>query len=65
MANRHWISVAGSWACAAALLAAAPSGAQSQTRHPLPGQEGSPNVHMVSHIPLGGYLHVSDIDMEQ
>ena len=64
MANRHLNSVAGSLACAA-LMATASLGAQSQTRHPLPGQEGSPNVRLVSHIPLGGYLHVSDIDIEQ
>jgi len=39
--------------------------AAAQTRHPAPGQEGTPNVHLVSHIPLGGPLHVTDIDIEQ
>ncbi len=39
--------------------------ALAQTRRPLPGQEGTPNVHVVGHVPLAGYLQVSDIDIEQ
>jgi hypothetical protein len=30
-----------------------------------PGQQGSSNVHIVSHIPLGGELKVADIEIEQ
>ncbi|HZS61441.1 MAG TPA: hypothetical protein VFA43_19345 [Gemmatimonadaceae bacterium] len=37
----------------------------AQTHHPPVGQEGSPNIHVVGHIPLGGDLHVTDIDIEQ
>ncbi len=65
MSKRHCYSATGALAWAAALLVFARVGAPAQTRHPLPGQAGSPNVHMVAHIPLGGYLHVSDIDIEQ
>src|SRR5215472_14033253 len=32
--------------------------------HP-PGQQGSSNVHIVAHIPMGGVLHVGDIEIEQ
>src|SRR5581483_7572453 len=39
--------------------------AGAQTHHPPVGQEGSPNIHVVGHIPLGGDLHVTDIDIEQ
>jgi len=65
MSKRHWYGATGSHACAAALVVLAFASAGAQTRHPLPGQAGSPNVHMVAHIPLGGYLRVSDIDIEQ
>jgi hypothetical protein len=30
-----------------------------------PGGQHSSNVKLVGHVPLGGYLHVSDIDIEQ
>ena len=30
-----------------------------------PGEEGSRNIHVVSHVPLGGFLHVADIAVEQ
>lgn len=53
------------WVGMAALAVSVPWTAGAQARHPLPGQEGSPNVHLMSHIPLGGYLHVADIDIEQ
>ncbi len=65
MSNRHWYTAASSWACMAALLVSVASRAQTPTRHPAPGQAGSANVHMVAHIPLGGYLRVADIDIEQ
>lgn len=29
------------------------------------GQRGSPNIHLQSHVPLGGYLHVADVEIEQ
>jgi hypothetical protein len=55
-------------ACAlAALLAAAgtPRSADGQAQHPRPGQTGTPNLHVVAHVPLAGYLQVADIDIEQ
>ncbi|MQA92381.1 MAG: hypothetical protein GEU90_19505 [Gemmatimonas sp.] len=30
-----------------------------------PGQRGSSNLHLLSNLPLGGFLHVSDIEIEQ
>src|SRR5579864_9002606 len=33
-------------------------------QHP-PGQQGSSNVHIVSHLPLGGELTVGDVEIEQ
>src|SRR5262245_59423836 len=30
-----------------------------------PGEQGSSNVHIVAHIPMGGELHVGDIEIEQ
>ncbi len=30
-----------------------------------PGERGSPNIEVVSHLPLGGYLHVADVEIEQ
>jgi hypothetical protein len=41
----------------------ATTNAQAQD-HP-PGQQGSSNVHIVSHVPMGGELHVGDIEIEQ
>src|SRR5665647_1619957 len=65
MSKRQCYRAAGSWACVAALAIAVPGSALAQARHPTPGQPGTANVHMVAHIPLGGYLHVADIDIEQ
>src|SRR5438105_11647454 len=31
----------------------------------MPGGQHSSNVKLVGHVPLGGYLHVSDVDVEQ
>ena len=45
---------------ALALLVAFPLAAQ----HP-PGKQSSPNVHVLSHIPLGGDFSTTDIEMEQ
>ena len=39
-------------------------GTVSMAQHP-PGTQGSTNVHIVSHIPLGGPLKVADIEIEQ
>src|SRR5262245_4234759 len=47
---------------ATALLAAAPGTAGAQ--YP-PGQQGSSNVHVLSHVPLGRMFTVGDIDAEQ
>ena len=30
-----------------------------------PGRRGAPNLHVLSHLPLGGYLHVADVEIEQ
>jgi hypothetical protein len=30
-----------------------------------PGHQGSPNIKVLSHLPLGGYLHVAEIDVEE
>lgn len=30
-----------------------------------PGARGSGNVRVLSHVPLGGYLHVADVEIEQ
>ena len=35
------------------------------TKYPAPGERGSRNMKVLSHIPLGGFLHVSDIELEQ
>lgn len=32
---------------------------------PPPGEQGSPNMHVLSHIPLGAPLSVADVDIEQ
>lgn len=34
-------------------------------QQPLPGEEGSSNIELVSHIPLGAALTVSDVEIEQ
>src|SRR5579871_6784676 len=49
----------------ATLALLVPCAVAAQARHPLPGEEGSPNIHVMSHIPMGGYLHTTDIDIEQ
>lgn len=30
-----------------------------------PGAQGTSNIHVLSHVPLGGYLHVADVEIEQ
>ena len=30
-----------------------------------PGMRGTPNIHVLSHIPLGGFVRVTDIEIEQ
>jgi len=30
-----------------------------------PGRRGTPNIHVLSHVPLGGFLHVADVEIEQ
>jgi len=35
------------------------------TPPPAPGKQGSANVRVLAHLPLGGYFRVSDIDIEQ
>jgi len=30
-----------------------------------PGERGSSNIEVLSHVPLGGYLHVADVEIEQ
>src|ERR1044071_9704127 len=35
------------------------------TNYPAPGMRGSPNIKVLAHVPDGGFLHVSDIEMEQ
>ncbi|HEY5059882.1 MAG TPA: hypothetical protein VII52_00040 [Gemmatimonadaceae bacterium] len=39
--------------------------AAAQAHHPPPGQEGTPNLHVVAHVPLSAYLHGTDVDVEQ
>jgi len=53
-----------SWSRGAAASIALLLPATLQSQFP-PGEQGSRNVHIVSHIPLGGELHVGDIDIEQ
>ncbi|HKK08780.1 MAG TPA: hypothetical protein VKA44_07845 [Gemmatimonadota bacterium] len=65
----------GALRCAAAvatvLLATAPATAAAQGVGPDMGLQdgpkvgGSPNVHVLSHLPLGGFFAVADIEMEQ
>ena len=61
-------------AAALAFIAMGPLTAQSSPHPPVlgkpgdqlpPGERGSRNLHVLSHIPLGGFLHVSDIEIEQ
>ena len=30
-----------------------------------PGERSTSNIQMLSHVPLGGYLHVADVEIEQ
>ncbi|GMR12928.1 MAG: hypothetical protein BMS9Abin29_1123 [Gemmatimonadota bacterium] len=30
-----------------------------------PGERGTSNIRMLSHVPLGGFLHVADVEIEQ
>jgi hypothetical protein len=61
-----------SLACAALVLAgASAAGAQDPRNATAPGAPllekvgGSPNIHLLGHIPLGGYFRVGDADLEQ
>lgn len=47
------------------LVSAAPAAGQDESHKRAPGQEGSPNVEVLSHIPLGAPLTVSDVELEQ
>jgi len=70
--------VAATAALGTALLAPAPlaaQGGQDPGPYPIrlgnagddlpPGERGTPNVEVVAHLPLGGYLHVADVEIEQ
>jgi len=35
------------------------------TTYPAPGARGSSNIKVLAHVPDGGFLHVSDIELEQ
>jgi len=58
-----------------ALLLALPAPAAAQGPWPIqmgrpgdmlaPGERGTSNIQLMSHVPLGGYLHVADIEIEQ
>ena len=43
------------------LFLALTAGAQDHA----PGEQGSSNVHIVAHVPMGGDMHVGDIEIEQ
>jgi|SRR5438552_12211234 len=49
------------------LVGAAPATAQTQRHLPAfaPGEQGSSNVHLMSHIPLGRMFTVGDVEVEQ
>jgi len=44
---------------------AQPKGLEHPSHPPPPGERGSPNIHVLSHIPLGQAQSVSDIEIEQ
>ena len=48
----------------AALVWLLAGAASSSAQHP-PGEQGSTNVHIVAHLPLGGPFTVSDVEIEQ
>src|SRR5579863_7136382 len=59
-------------ACTALLLAGAitvraqdPRAATAPGAAPLEKVGGSSNIHLIAHIPLGGYFRVGDADLEQ
>ena len=60
------ITLGGLGALAAAVLHAPGALGQgvSGSHPPAPGMRGSPNVHVLSHVPLGAYLTVTDIELE-
>jgi hypothetical protein len=71
-ANRRMLVLVG--ACAALAGLATLSGAQAAPGGPgdappglLPGVKmgGSPNIHLVGHVPLGGFFRVMDAEIEQ
>ncbi len=73
--NFSSIIVASAFFGATALSAQEPSAASSNpgpfapraghTNYPAPGARGSSNIKVIAHVPEGGFLHVSDIEMEQ
>src|ERR1051326_5818664 len=46
-------------------LALSVAGASLATAQYEPGKNFSPNVHLVSHVPLAGEMKISDIEVEQ
>jgi hypothetical protein len=42
-----------------------PEAAEAQSHNRPPGEEGSDNFHVLSHVPLGQPLSVSDLELEQ
>ncbi len=64
--NRALSAIATCTALIATLAAAVlPVSAQNNSHIRPPGEEGSRNVHVLTHIPLGQPLSVSDIELEQ
>lgn len=51
--------------CLLVVPAAARQGLQQPPHPPPPGERGSPNMTVLSHIPLGGPGSVSDVEVEQ
>jgi hypothetical protein len=48
-----------------ALVATAAHATAAQAQDKLEKVGGSPNVHLIAHVPLGGYFRVADADLEQ
>ena len=49
-----------SWRHRLVALLLVPAALGAQARRLPPGREGSSNIRLVAHLPLGGYLHVTD-----
>jgi len=58
-------SAAGPWGVARAQTSPYPANLGHPGDGLPPGMRGSANIQVVSHLPLGGFLHVADIEMEQ